>query len=327
MLRGLLRCLPRRAVTVSAFLVLALCGACQSTASGGTGAATGAPYETGFDASSVTSSQVPPDGTVSSSGLVVKDYQRGTLPTDPYRGVNMDLYGYAHGVYVATCMVGKGRQAPPVSVYNWNDPSATVSGGWGRPDTVEEARQHGYHLLRSATGQFADAMAAFMASQDEGYRADYATCDEEATQDPLFADPTSTTIGFGPTAAIDDNPDVKTAVAAWRECMAPLGIPDLPQETPGTAPSLLERFGLGGADNPDATDVNTLSTEEIDMAVHQAQCIQDSGYGTLTYGLAWMEGEALVKAHSSEYGAVYAEIQKEEQALKDYVNAHRGVAG
>ncbi len=63
------------------------------------------------------------------------------------------------------------------------------------------------------------------------------------------------------------------------------------------------------------------------MAVHQAQCTQDSGYGTLTYGLAWMEDEALVKAHSSEYSALYAKIQEEEQALKDYINAHRGVVG
>ena len=240
--------------------------------------------------------------------------------------MDRELSLYAHGVYVATCMVEKGRPAPPVPVYNWNDPTTTAPGGWGRPDTVEEARQHGYHVLRNERGQLADAMTAFMASQDEGYRADYATCDEEATSDPLFADQVSTDIGFGSTAAIDDNPDVKAAAAAWRECMAPLGIPDLP-DVPGTPASVLERFGLGGGDNVNALDVASLSTEEIDVAVHQAQCVQDSGYGTLTYGLAWMEDEALIKAHASEYAAVYATIQEQEQKMKDYINAHRSVVG
>ncbi|EEH65538.1 hypothetical protein HMPREF0058_1508 [Actinomyces urogenitalis DSM 15434] len=70
--------------------------------------------EVGADVSSMSPSDISPDGTVSVSGLTIKDYEKGSLPSYPYEGVDPRLWGYAYDLHVASCMVDRGRVAPPV---------------------------------------------------------------------------------------------------------------------------------------------------------------------------------------------------------------------
>ncbi len=89
----------------------------------------------------------------------------------------------------------------------------------------------------------------------------------------------------------------------------------------------MERFGLGGADNPRYADLSTVTQEEIEVAVHEAQCTEDSGYGPLAYGLTWVAYDSYLADHAPEFAAALEEIREQEQALKDYINAHRDVIG
>lgn len=282
--------------------------------------------EVGADVSSMSPSDISPDGTVSVSGLTIKDYEKGSLPSYPYEGVDPRLWGYAYDLHVASCMVDRGRVAPPVQEFDWNAPEAeTLSGGWGRPRTVDEARQYGYHAAPSELRDFVMAAEAFLASQGEAYHEDFEDCRRRVMEDPVF-ERAGQAMKYMPQASgFEENPALKEAMAAWRECMAPLGIPDLPEDRPGPAPSVMERFGLGGADNARYADLSTLTEEEVEIAVHEAQCTENSGYDRLAYGLTWEADDSYLADHAPEFAAVLEEIREQEQTLKDYINAHRSV--
>ena len=279
-----------------------------------------------IDVSSMSASDIPPDGTVSASGLTVKRYEKGSLPSYPYEGVDPRLWSYAYDLHRASCMVERGRAAPPVQVFDWNAPEAEeLSGGWSRSRTVDEARRYGYHAPPSEVRDFVEAAEAFLASQGEGYRADFDDCGRRVMEDPVFERAHQAAKIAAHATGFEGNAALKEARAAWRECMAPLGIPDLPEDRPGTPSSVMERFGLEGAGNRRYLDLSTLTEEEIEVAVHEAQCTEDSGWDRLAYGLAWVASDRYIADHASEFAAAIEEIREQEQVLKDYINAHRSV--
>ncbi|WP_371163777.1 hypothetical protein ABYF32_05665 [Buchananella felis] len=110
------------------------------------------------------------------------------------------------------------------------------------------------------------------------------------------------------------NRDSMQAVAAaqrWRECMAPLGIPDLPEQpfdkTRYHIPETLQqRFDWYAGGQPGA--------EEIEFAVHDAQCRVSSGWDQTLYEDEWAQQEAFVNAHRAELDA--AAQQSEQDAIK-----------
>jgi hypothetical protein len=89
--------------------------------------------------------------------------------------------------------------------------------------------------------------------------------------------------------------EVKAAAAAWRTCMQPAGVPDLP-EWPYEMPSesVAEKFDIDVAQRHDPSE------EEIALAVMDANCRTSSGYAKTAYDAEWDEQVKLLNEHADE---------------------------
>ncbi|WP_371173886.1 hypothetical protein [Buchananella felis] len=113
-------------------------------------------------------------------------------------------------------------------------------------------------------------------------------------------------------------PDMESAEAVaaaqrWRECMAPLGIPDLPEQpfakTRYHIPETLQqRWDWYSGGLP--------SAEEIEYAVHDAQCRASSGWDQTLYEDQWAQQEAFVNAHRAELDAVAQQWERDAVRLR-----------
>lgn len=262
---------------------------------------------------------------MSADGLTTKDYLAQTLPTDPYRFTHPDLYGYAVDVFVAQCMVERGLEPSPIMEYDWNAPAEQAFRSRARVKTPAEAQESGYHLVVSADRARVEEMQRFVSSQSPEWSRNFDECSQSIRDEELFSSRVDDDLPFS--EGLEENAALKDAMARWRECMAPLGVPDLPEDRPGPAPSVMARFGLDGADNLNATDLSSVSAEEIQIAVKDAQCNEESGYDRLAYGLVWAGRDQYVKEHADELAARREQILKSEEALKAYIEANRGKVG
>lgn len=88
------------------------------------------------------------------------------------------------------------------------------------------------------------------------------------------------------------------STAAWRECMEPHGIADLPEEpwsTDSRMPhSLLERW-----DVESLADLSA-SSEEIEYVTHDAKYCRSSGWSENYYNVQWDTQERSVEQNRSE---------------------------
>lgn len=276
------------------------------------------------DVSAADVSSIPADGTTSADGLVIKDHATGTLPSDPYRGVDYRLADMALDTRIAVCMDSAGLDYPVVT-FDWNDPSITSSTGWSPARTESEAAQYGYHLIPTPAGEEKRAAATYIASQPASYQDTLSGCMDEASSDPMFADAVQDDIPFTTGAA--ENPAARSAMAEWTACMESLGIPDLPTDVPGPSESTLQRLGLSGADNANLTDLSTISEEEIRIATQDARCNAQSHYDEIVYGLTWLGQQEQVTDNQADFDARLATIETERQAYIDYIEQHRDVIG
>ncbi|MDO4900162.1 hypothetical protein [Actinomyces sp.] len=307
----------RSVVATAAIAVLVFAAGCGGEAADST--------DDTLDASSIAASDIPADGAQSADGgLTIKDYNKATLPTDPYRSVNPDLRNYAWDVSVAKCMIDNGHTPPPVIEYDWNDPAVVSIGGWSRRMSVEEAEQYGYHQPPASTrAERIRSASQFIDSQPTDWRSAYESCYEGTAEPPLFQETVTDDLPFA--EGVESNPLLDEAAAQWRECMKPLGIPDLPEEAPGLAPSLASKFGLDNPDSLEALNPTSVSAEEIAIATQDAQCDADSGYDKTEYGLVWVARDRYVKANLSDLTARREAIENQETELKAYIEENRNV--
>lgn len=312
--RAALRCCQRFLVVAVAValtgLPLAACGQGEPGA-----ATTGGP-----DVSAVSPEDLPADGVTSVTGLVVKNYEKGTLPTDPYRRIESGIQNYASDLYIAMCMSDSGYHYPVVA-YDWNDPGNEEFTGYARVRSVEEARQYGYRLAPEETDPEELEAAAYIDSQPAAYQDKLSSCIDSMVEDPLFADLVLDDIPF--TEGSSENPAVKTAMEEWRACMAPLGIPDLPEDAPGIAPSVAAQLGLGEVDDQSLTDLSAITAYEIEVAVADAECQVSSGYDRLVYDLTWYGHDQLLADNTAEYEARRELIDTQTQELIAYIEDNR----
>ncbi|MBK5224483.1 MAG: hypothetical protein JJE52_16730 [Acidimicrobiia bacterium] len=118
--------------------------------------------------------------------------------------------------------------------------------------------------------------------------------------------------------ALSTSEELDAAAAAWRSCMAPAGVVDLPLRPSGTAsPSV----STPGAMVPDAqgnlqSDANVAPSErEIEVAVADARCREESGY-TAT--------ELRVRAEA-ELEAIGRNLEAFDAVRDDYQQYARGI--
>ena len=280
----------------------------------------GANQTTGPDVSAVAVEDLPADGVTSVTGLVVKDYEAGALPTDPYRRIDPGIVEYATDVNVALCMSDSGYHYPVVA-YDWNDPGNKTFTGYSRARSVEEAQAYGYRLAPEDQVAARLEATAYIDAQPAAYHDELDRCFDQMFEDPLFSDLVADDVPF--TEGRSENPAVKSAMEQWRTCMAPLGIPDLPEDAPGIAPSVAAQLGLDGADGQALTDLGAITAYEIEVAVADAQCQASSGYDRLVYDLTWYGQDQLLAANTADYEARRELIASQTQELTTYIEANR----
>lgn len=114
------------------------------------------------------------------------------------------------------------------------------------------------------------------------------------------------------------DPAVKETAAAWRKCMAPKGIEDLPADPSGMpSESLSARFGLTAT--PDAGQTVTVTQEEIELAVFDAQCRQSSGYERARYDAEWSRQVTLLSENLTALEDVKAQIAAVDRSLSEVI--------
>lgn len=121
------------------------------------------------------------------------------------------------------------------------------------------------------------------------------------------------------------DPDVKSAGARWHECMAPRGIEDLPADpSEMPSPSISLRFGLSAT--PEAGQAVSVSPEEIELAVFDAECRQSSGYEEARYGAEWSRQVTLLAENLDALESLKAQIAGIDRSLSDIVSANAPAA-
>lgn len=252
------------------------------------------------DVSSMTAEDVPADGVVSASGLAVKNYETGALPLDPYVQPDVRLQGYAHDVAMALCMKAEGYHYPVIE-FDWNSPDATTSTHYKRARTPEEARLYGYRLSPSDGDPQVREAGDYISSQPADYHTQLGACADSVNEMDMFS-----TVVVGTNAhitGIEENQALRDAMQQWRDCMKPLGIPDLREDYPGLSPSLASKWGFDLPDSNALIDLTSLTDEEVTIAVQDAQCNASSGYDRLRYGLYWAAEDQILSENAPEYAA------------------------
>jgi hypothetical protein len=201
------------------------------------------------------------------------------LPLDQFAFADIGASDYAGNLLVQSCMRKRGYDWP-IPAY---DPHAARSATWNsagrRLFDAEIARTYGYHLAPS--GQSSDAEAIRLNSRQ-------LTAGESAAKDACIARvrrtlpaPDSDLVGSLASAAYEaakaDDATLASA-ARWHDCMAPVGIsdlPDVPSRMP--SPSLGRRFGL------DSGMAGSPSPKEVRIATADARCRDSSGYAKTMY--------------------------------------------
>lgn len=266
------------------------------------------------------------DPDLSPDGLIRKDLATWALPTDSYLNVPSGLLLSASQVKVAQCMTGRGESFTPL-IYDWNAPVPATANASGRrlfDETI--AARYGYHTAPDPSG-FQRAMreqSTFLDKQSEAWLGVFSACwDQEVTADPIFDD-NGTSQEFFALSGLDD-PRVIEAAKTWRECMAPLGIPDLPDmPTSMPADSLAERFGLAAVDPVNGTDAIDVSAAEIEVAVHDAQCRHSSGFTETYYDVEWEKDTDYVATHLTDLSPIREQTLAKERAMKDIIRSYGG---
>jgi len=271
--------------------------------------------------------EVPPDGSMSKDGLVKKDIKTGVLPTDPYRIVDVRIRDYAIDIAIDKCMKEEGLSYP-VTVFDWNDPSAPQFNlpGISGLLTVEKAETYGYHYppneyrkrLRESSTQRNELL------QDPAWTSTHDACYEKVFSEEPFVGEDEVASDLAPNIdGVAELPELRDAAAKWTECMAPLGIADLP-ETPMIADSVAQKFGLYTPDEAEGMVADNVDSEEIEIAVADAKCRASSGYEQLQYDAYWNGAEEIIAKNSAEYSARLEAISAQNQKYKDYIqNADR----
>ncbi|MFT0762629.1 hypothetical protein VRY54_06160 [Actinomyces sp. F1_1611] len=231
-------------------------------------------------------------GAGSGVGVVVKDRASWSLPIDPYFSVDFSNYQInAEQTISHDCMAADG----------WNyrvtmDASAplpeTKSASGARLFTPELAAKYGYrsapdprHPLENEVaamgGLYSEEPPEFDEKLNECIQAAWDEMQRAGAPEERSETEQALSGGYNVLFSTAVTDEVHQAAARWRECMAPLGIVDLPDE-PWTAdsmsmpPSLMSAWGW-------TPRFGKPSADEIRIAVHDANCRETSGWSEALY--------------------------------------------
>lgn len=243
------------------------------------------------------------------------------LPLDSYidSPVEVVVGDYAENLLVKQCMASRGIDWPIPTMDVAALHSDTTSPSGRSLLTPEIAARWGYHHEPIYPAEVATQLRKLNSRQLSS--SEQATLDGcVGTARATLPRPTTTQLGTVlANQALTDaatEPTVTKAAAAWRSCMAPQGISDLPQAPDGTSggmpsPSQGSTFRL---EDP----TSTASAAEIAAAVADARCRATSGYADALYAAEWAaQSKALAKNADA--------LVRERDALETHRKAARAV--
>ncbi|MDO4259816.1 MAG: hypothetical protein Q4C87_09900 [Actinomycetaceae bacterium] len=270
----------------------------------------------------------PPQAT-ETIGHIKKDIATNALPTDPYVAPRlMVLHFQVRLKLIDKCLIAQGVQRDPGG-FDADAPFAETSPtGISRIFNPAIAQKYGYRDAPDPT--LGPPLTGTKESEPDPKL--LAQCTEEATK-TLRGDSTGRDLSqfdidapanlSGNEAAraainqasVDTSaPPLREAAQRWKECMAPLGIVDLPDEPfsliMGTLPqSLVDRWQWNSIGDP--TD------EEIRYAVHDAKCRDSSGWSQAFYDAEWDLHAHIVENYREEMDSIAVEVRDEEKRLRE----------
>ena len=299
----------------------------------------------GQGASAQPGGQVASTGSSAAEGIgaeVTKDQSHWTLPTDPYYGGQiMPLSLQAWDTVVRNCMVKAGFSDYRVGMDASAPPPANLAGdGISTFFNETTASQFGYRRAPDPRNVLeAEIEAAgpggLFASKDKEFHKQLDVCDMEGRAavagvsveefkersnklaDDVQEDLSSIGSQLNRLAVDLNSPELSAAAASWRECMAPLGISDLPDRpwdagsTGGLPESLRDKWGWRPTGKPSADEIATASAD--------AACRASSGWTDTLYQQEWDTHQAFVDAHRAELAPVLAEHQAKAARAREII--------
>ena len=297
----------------------------------------------GQGASAQPGGQVASTGSSAAEGIgaeVTKDQSHWTLPTDPYYGGQiMPLSLQAWDTVVRNCMVKAGFSDYRVGMDASAPPPANLAGdGISTFFNETTASQFGYHQAPDPRDLLRDEVEAaggsLYAGRGDGFLDQLSICNLEGqaavagvsveefkerfnkSVADAQADPSSISSQLNRLGTDRTSPELSAAAASWRECMAPLGISDLPDH-PWDAGSMKLPESL--RDKWNWRPIATPSADEIATASADAACRASSGWTDTLYQQEWDTHQAFVDAHRAELAPVLADHQAEAARAREII--------
>lgn len=246
-------------------------------------------------------------------GIEGKDVAEWTLPLDPYllSDVQLTKAAYAEAIAIDDCLADKGIDHPV--------PYVDIDAAYGHNATVRKwfdlkiAQTYGYHEPSKRHPAALRAWEDFQhqpstPSEDEVF---LACRDNPATDSPGYSNTLMNfTSGLAAAAysGASKDPAVLESAAAWNDCMADVGIEDLPS-TPIEMPSesVRQRLGLSASiDGP----ITEPTAEEIDLATTDAECRDSSGFTEAFYDALWDRERSMLEDNEAALVDAGAEIER-----------------
>lgn len=252
---------------------------------------------------------------------VAKDESRWTLPTDPYLSTSATV-DQAWSQVQASCMHERGHSSFKARFdASAPAPETLAADGFSQVFNEQVAAKFGYRQAPDARDLLADEVAAsggsLYANESADFQSDLGECATKAD--------TALNGGVAPTYSAEDSASagitdqlnqlhvdtsataLATAAQAWRTCMAPLGISDLPQ-TPwdpnGRPPdSLVDAWAW--------QTTGAASADEIRVASADAACRRSSGWFDQYYDAQWNQRETFVSQHLSDLEPIRLDLEAE----------------
>lgn len=208
-----------------------------------------------------------------------KDIQTWKMPLDDYYPA-LTQQNYAASLAIAVCMKRSSIVWPVENPADYLPP--TYNARVRKMFDLNIAKRFGYHS--GLDHQPADVRDPKLTADEN---AALTNCQQGAGAEVGLK---SSSFGYvqGLAASAADkslrSPAVKRAAGKWRDCMLPLGLPDLPDAPPGAMPTETQRvrFGLAQTDSAN-TKLRQPIPQEIREAEFDAKCRASSGYTAALY--------------------------------------------
>lgn len=264
----------------------------------------------------------------SGSGLAAPDFQPDRaswrLPLDDYLPANQALQR-AHSLAYSACMQDHGIVVPARRPSDYTPKNFNSAGR--KLFNLAFVEKYGYHNgpIKVKTLDEDEPLVGTALDQGRSCLAEASTLigdDQDRTQ---FVDSLAWTAGDKAEA----EPAVKAAAAAWRKCMLPLGVPDLPPwpiDMP--TPSQRELYGMPitppETEGPLPAPPAAGTPAEIKAAVFDAKCRESSSFAPTFYKANVDAQLAAIAENRTKLEKVLQQTQESKQLIADLLARHGG---